>query len=172
MSRVYCHYQVPLFISKDVRSGAGTRRPCSEYIIEPSLKRCSITDTPNIQHPSAKNRKWVHCYPCDCSYCPKHASVARNIQHDTCRITARISVERKKSKRKAKSPANEPATDKPSKQAIQAKEPKKQPFSLSKARSDSSKRTDAFSRVSIGSDRESNSVSASIFVVLAKSIKV
>ena len=128
MSRVHCHYKLPLFISKDVRSGLGTRRPCSEYIIEPSLKRCSIADTPNIEYPSAKNRKWVHCYPCDHWYCPTHASSARNIQHDNCRITARKSVERRKSKRKDKPRV------KPDKQALQTKEPKKQPFSLSKAR--------------------------------------
>ena len=95
MTRIYCHYKLPLFIRKDVRYGiSGAKRPCSESILEPIKKRCSVIDTPNIEYPSAKNRQWVHCYPCDHWYCPKHASSIKDIQHDYCRTAAQRRLER------------------------------------------------------------------------------
>ena len=96
MTRIYCHYKLPLFIRKDVRYGiSGAKRPCTESIIEPIKKRCSVIDTPNIQYPSAKNHQWVHCYPCNHWYCPKHASATKDIQHDNCRTAAQRRLERK-----------------------------------------------------------------------------
>ena len=83
MTRIYCHYKLPLFINKDVRYGiSGAKRPCTESIIEPIKKRCSVIDTPNIEYPSSKNHQWVHCYPCNHWYCPKHASATKDIQHE------------------------------------------------------------------------------------------
>ena len=94
MKRIYCHYKLPLFIRKDVRYGiSGAKRPCTESIIEPIKKRCSVIDTPNIQYPSAKNHQWVHCYPCNHWYCPKHASATKDIQHDNCRTAAQRRLE-------------------------------------------------------------------------------
>ena len=96
MTRIYCHYKLPLFISKDVRYGiSGSKRPCTESILEPIKKRCSVIDTPNIEYPSSKNHQWVHCYPCNHWYCPKHASATRDIQHDNCRTAAHRRLERK-----------------------------------------------------------------------------
>ena len=96
MARIYCHYKLPLFIRKDVREGiSGAKRPCTESILEPIKKRCSVIDTPNIEYPSAKNRLWIHCYPCDHWYCPKHASATKDIQHDNCRAAAQRRLERK-----------------------------------------------------------------------------
>tara|TARA_B100000686_G_scaffold87624_1_gene94361 strand:+ start:1424 stop:2467 length:1044 start_codon:yes stop_codon:yes gene_type:complete len=109
MSRIYCHYKLPLFIRKNVREGiSGAKRPCAESILEPIKKRCSVIDTPNIEYPSAKNRLWIHCYPCDHWYCPKHASSKNDIQHDNCLIAAqrrteRGSIESKRNKSKDKS---------------------------------------------------------------------
>ena len=94
MTRIYCHYKLPLFIRKDVRYGiSGAKRPCSESILEPIKKRCSVIDTPNIEYPSSKNHQWVHCYPCDHWYCPKHASSTKDIQHDNCREAAQRRLE-------------------------------------------------------------------------------
>ena len=94
MTRIYCHYKLPLFIRKDVRYGiSGAKRPCTESIIEPIKKRCSVIDTPNIEYPSSKNYQWIHCYPCDHWYCPKHASVTKDIQHDNCREAAQRRLE-------------------------------------------------------------------------------
>ena len=109
MSRIYCHYKLPLFIRKDVREGiCGAKRPCAESIIEPIKKRFSVIDTPNIEYPSAKNSLWIHCYPCDHWYCPKHGSSKNDIQHDNCLIAAqrrteRGSIESKRNKSKDKS---------------------------------------------------------------------
>ena len=94
MTRIYCHYKLPLFIRKDVREGiSGAKRPCTESIIEPIEKRCSVIDTPNIEYPSSKNHQWVHCYPCDHWYCPKHASSIKDIQHDYCLTAAQRRLE-------------------------------------------------------------------------------
>ena len=94
MTRIYCHYKLPLFIRKDVRYGiSGAKRPCSESILEPIKKRCSVIDTPNIEYPSSKNYQWIHCYPCDHWYCPKHASFTKDIQHDNCREAAQRRLE-------------------------------------------------------------------------------
>ena len=109
MTRIYCHYKLPLFICKDVRYGiSGAKRPCTESIIEPIKKRCSVIDTPNIKYPSSKNHQWVHCYPCNHWYCPKHASATKDIQHDNCRTSAQRrlemeSIERKSNKSRNKS---------------------------------------------------------------------
>ena len=94
MTRIYCHYKLPLFIRKDVRYGiSGAKRPCAESIIEPIKKRCSVIDTPNIEYPSSKNHQWVHCYPCNHWYCPKHASATKDIQHKNCRTAAQRRLE-------------------------------------------------------------------------------
>ena len=94
MTRIYCHYKLPLFINKDVRYGiSGAKRPCTESIIEPIKKRCSVIDTPNIEYPSSKNHQWVHCYPCSHWYCPKHAASTKDIQHKNCRTAAQRRLE-------------------------------------------------------------------------------
>ena len=139
MARIYCHYKLPLFIRKDVRYGiSGAKRPCSESILEPIKKRCSIIDTPNIEYPSSKNHQWVHCYPCDHWYCPKHASSANDIQHDNCREAAQRRLEMESIQSKSNKTTNK-LREKESSTRRSKSSSSKEGSSKSKSKSSSSK---------------------------------
>ena len=139
MTRIYCHYKLPLFIRKDVRYGiSGAKRPCSESILEPIKKRCSIIDTPNIEYPSSKNHQWVHCYPCDHWYCPKHISSTKDIQHDNCRTAAQRRLEMESIESKSNKTTDK-LREKESSTRRSKSSSSKEGFSKSKSKSSSSK---------------------------------